>query len=124
MADEKYNGWRNVETWRVQLHLTNDEQTAAEVVLGSRPYAREADGADDPEFLRYLLRKLAAWLRAYVEARVLPEVGSVEDTWAQFSSDTLAAALERVDWEQVADHWINAPIPWDVVNTRGTSEAR
>jgi hypothetical protein len=121
MADEKYNGWRNVETWRVQLHLTNDEQTAAEVARESSTYASEAHGADDPEFLRYLRRKLAAWLRAYVEARVLPEVGSVEDTWAQFSSDTLAAALERVDWEQVADHWINAPIPWDAVNTRGTS---
>jgi hypothetical protein len=121
MADDKYNGWRNVETSRVQLHLTNDEQTAAAVALESQSYSREADGADDPEFLRYLRRKLAAWLRAYVEARVLPEVGSAEDTWAQFSSDTLAAALERVDWEQVADHWINAPIPWDAVNTRGTS---
>jgi hypothetical protein len=115
MADEKYNGWRNVETWRVQLHLTNDEQTAAQVARESRRWA------DEEHFLpSEVVEPFHGWLRRYVEARVLPEVGSVEDTWAQFSSDTLAAALERVDWEQVADHWINAPIPWDAVNTRGT----
>ena len=116
MADEMYNGWRNVETWRVQLHLTNDEQTAAEVARGCSSLAPHVDELEDAEFLRHLRRKVAEWLRSYVEARVIPEVGTAEDTWGQFSSDTLAAALARVDWEQLAEHWIDAPIPWDVLN--------
>jgi len=100
MADEKYNGWRNVETWRVQLHLANDEQTEPAVRRAIRTFAKQ----DSPPF------SCAEWLRAYVEARVLPEVGSVEDTWAQFSSDTLTAALERVDWHELAGYWATIDI--------------
>jgi hypothetical protein len=106
MADETYNGWSNVETWRVQLHLANDEQTAATVARESGSYVREAAGTDDERFRQYLRRKLAGWLRAYVSARVVPEVEAVADTWGQFASDTLEAALGRVDWEQLAGHWL------------------
>lgn len=106
-TDTTYNGWRNVETWRVQLHLANDEQTAAAVGRAIRTFAP----MDNPPF------SCAEWLRGYVEARVVPEVGAVEDTWGQFASDTLEAALDRVDWEQLAGHWLTV----DVVEPEASS---
>jgi len=100
MAGEKCNGWSNRETWRVQLHLANDEQTEPAVRRAIRTFG----GADNPPF------SCAEWLRAYVEARVLPEVGSVADTWGQFASDTVEAALGRVDWDELAGYWLTIDI--------------
>lgn len=97
-TDTTYNGWRNVETWRVQLHLANDEQTAR-VVSG---VAREIVPEDDPD------ESLAGWLREYVTARVVPEPAETAGAFGQFASDTLQAALSRVDWRQIAAHWLEA----------------
>lgn len=95
MADETYNGWRNVETWRVQLHLANDEQTAATVAGVLSSFADEPDGQGS----------FADWLRTFVSTRALTDPEHELDNWGQFASDTLQAALGRVDWEQLAGHW-------------------
>jgi hypothetical protein len=100
MNDETYNGWRNIETWRLQLHLTNDEQTAAAVARA----IRSCSPLEDPPF------SCSKVLRAYVEAHVLPDVTEPTDTWGQFVGDTVQAALGRVDWEQLAGYWV--PMGW------------
>lgn len=97
-GDTTYNGWRNVETWRVQLHLANDEQTAAMVAEVAESYVV----CHEPQ------QAAAEWFRWFVTTRALPDGESRPDNWAQFSADVVQAALSRVDWEQIAAHWLEA----------------
>ena len=94
-TSEPYNGWANVETWRVQLHLANDEQTATTVGEMIRSFVA---GIDPPE-------SCEEWLRTFVTTRVLPDAETELDNWGQFSSDVIQAALSRVDWRQLAGYW-------------------
>jgi hypothetical protein len=94
-TEEKHNGWANVETWRVQLHLANDEQTAATVGAMIRSFV---EGNDPPE-------SCEEWLRKFVTIKALPDAETELDNWGQFSSDVVQAALSRVDWRQLADYW-------------------
>jgi hypothetical protein len=105
MSDETYNGWRNVETWRVQLHLTNDESeiqvvsAIAELYL-TRPRLSEiSEGHYPPTFSQFLRE------RVETETGCASVGGSL---WEMFSRDVVQAALVRVDWEQIAAHWLDA----------------
>ena len=106
MAEQTYNGWRNVETWRVQLHLANDQfesdfiRSAARHYLlpGRRPAV--VPPSHQPETFE-------EFLPLYVQSKLLPEVPA-EDTWEQFKSDVVQAALERVEWHAIAEHWLSA----------------
>ena len=81
-ATPGYNGWTNYETWAVALWLDNDESTYNLV----REWACCAEGAGD----------LATTLRDFIEeANPLAESASV-------FTDLLGAAIESVDWHEVA----------------------
>lgn len=101
----EYNGWRNVETWRVQLHLANDEherEMVSDVALCYFKRVVAAPGLDNmPE-------TFAGWLRGYVTERTQPIADPAHDTWAMFTADTVAGALARVDWDSIANHWLAA----------------
>lgn len=100
MAKQAYNGFPNVETWRVQLHLYNDEQTARRVLREASRWGREEHflPGETPQ-------TFDAWLRQYVEDRTgCTEPGG--DTFAMLARDTVQAALARVDWEHLARLWI------------------
>lgn len=90
----EYNGWRNIETWRVQLHLANNENMArrAGAIVGAfGPVA--ADEA-------------AAVLREWFSSGVHECTNDKDnDGLGMFVADTLDAALERVDWRQIAAAW-------------------
>jgi hypothetical protein len=103
---ESYNGWANVETWRVQLHIANDTDEggyiATVAMLYATKYATTPPGPDD-----FLPPTLSEYLRDYVEARSgVGEVGG--HTFEMFARDVVEAALLRVDWEQIAAHWLDA----------------
>ena len=109
-TEEEYNGWRNVETWRVQLHLANDPQTATTICQVAEEFANESTGGDG------LSERdgLAEWLSTFVETRALLDAEAMakvaedtgHDNWGQFSNDSMRHALSRVDWVQIADHWM------------------
>ena len=101
---ETYNGWANVETWRVQLHLANDGQTAA-YVSDMTELARSA--IEEP------IAALADWIRDLVESNVIPVCDSLEN-WQMFMTDTLQAALVRVDWRQLAERWLESTPPSEI----------
>ncbi len=106
MTDTTYNGWRNVETWRVQLHLANDEQESRHVAAIAKLYndRKREQGQGLREFLPV---RLSDWLRDYVKnATGCDAVGG--NTWEMFSRDVVQAALARVDWEAIATHWLDA----------------
>lgn len=105
-VDTTYNGWRNVETWRVQLHITNEPHEAEFVTAAARQYStpggRPAIVPPSHEPATF-----AEFLPLYVQSKLLPW-DPAEDTWEQFKADVVQAALSRVDWEQLAAHWLDA----------------
>jgi hypothetical protein len=95
----EYNGWRNIETWRVQLHLSNDEDTAERVKEMAMIYGNGFDGlfSEKPE-------RFVDWLREYVEDRAgVTDTGG--STFEMLARDTVHAALQRVDWDDIAAVW-------------------
>lgn len=81
-----YNGWSNYETWAVALWLDNDEASQSWAYGVVRRSTSDYAAADH-------LRE-AVTLHA-------PDLGGT--LWA----DLLGAALESVDWLEVAQHFHN-----------------
>jgi hypothetical protein len=80
--DERYNGWKNYQTWCVNLWLENREE-----VLWR--FQRLAD--EDAE-----ATELANSIQAYFEA-----LNPLEDEPSAFN-DLLTNALQQVDWVEIA----------------------
>jgi len=80
---QTYSGWRNRETWLVNLWLTNDE--------GSQAILDEAAKVSTD------LYECADWLKQSIRDQLPMEVGEA-NMWA----DLMGAALERVDWLELA----------------------
>ena len=99
------NGWPNVETWRVQLHLSNDEQTARVVVAIAFLYVTRFSRWPIPEN-RYP-PTFAQWLREFVEEGAGVDCGG-GTALAMLAREFVEAALSRVDWDRLAEHWLEA----------------
>ena len=101
MADETYNGWNNYPTWCVNLWLSNDEG----LYLGALERTRAVLSEEHPtseywsveESHRY---NVADALKSWVELDLAPDLG------ASFPADLLGWALRNVDWDEIADAWI------------------
>jgi hypothetical protein len=102
---DSYNGWRNVETWRVQLHLANDEHEAEFLATAARQYLGRGRPAVVPP--SHQPETFREFLPLYLQSKLLPE-DPPEDTWELFKNDTVQAALSAVDWDEIADHWLEA----------------
>lgn len=87
-----YNGWTNYETWAVNLHLDNEEGTYLLVRRMARDAIRE--GRRTGETGRRILADALKELHES-EAPSLP---------LGVYSDLLGAALDRVNWYEIADH--------------------
>ena len=93
-----YNGWTNYETWAVALWIDNEQ--------GSHNQRREMaqETWDNAEATRYstreevALRDFADTLKDWVE-EMAPDLG------ASLFSDLLSAALQEVDWREIAENW-------------------
>lgn len=102
----EYNGWRNVETWRVQLHLENNAELAEAAERMARRIARRLEH-DAPARDLEATRELAGALREHVVEgihQLLPVGGG--DGLPMLLVDTVDAAMERVDWQEIAGHWL------------------
>lgn len=83
---EKYNGWRNYETWLMALNLNNDESIYDELTRIAKR---------TPEVL------LEDTIKEYVENSFYNEEYSVYkicDTWTQRDFD-------EIDWEEIANNF-------------------
>ena len=81
----EYNGWTNYETWNVKLWLDNDEGTYDETQHMARGARDELELADE--------------LKSYVED-MMPDLG------ASMFSDLLGAAMQEVNWQEIAAAYI------------------
>jgi hypothetical protein len=93
MKDERYNGWKNRETWAVALWI---DSTEAEQTYWKERAQEEMDG------------------HFYKEGAVASLAEDLRDTIGENSpisennvySDLLNGALENVDWHEIAEHLI------------------
>lgn len=83
-----YSGWVNYETWNVALWLDNDEGSYWQ----AREMVRDLGEKDNPH-------PFADALKDWV-ADSAPELG------ASCYSDLLTAALGKVSWVEIAEHYI------------------
>lgn len=94
--DEKYNGWKNYETWAVALWIDNEQW--------SQEYARElAEQATTDSSIsegRTAEGVLADTIKQWVEGQ-----NPLAETATLFS-DLLNAALSEVDWYEIAEHYL------------------
>jgi hypothetical protein len=82
MTENTYNGWRNRETWLVNLWLTNDEYTLADVSNLVR-WAEDRREATDS-------------LADYVD-----QLCFGDEVQASLADDLLRSALGAVDWAEI-----------------------
>jgi hypothetical protein len=94
---EKYNGWKNYETWAVSLWIDNEEST----YLRARAIAQEARA--DPQIIdgRTAPGVVADCLKEWIEN------DSPLNNTATLYADLLNAALSEVDWYEIAEHYLN-----------------
>lgn len=102
--DTKYNGWTNYETWCLTLWLENDEvsynywREQAQRQVSEAPYADQVKKGywTAPQAAKFLL---ADQLKLEFEQKNPLDKA---DVW----SDLLNAALDAVDWHEVADQFL------------------
>jgi hypothetical protein len=100
-----YNGWKNYETWNVALWIDNDQGTynercriVAECIEDAPSMEQVPRVWTSQQAARY---SLADRLKDWVESDMIPDLGS------SMAADLLAAALSEVDWEEIAENWLD-----------------
>lgn len=92
-----HNGWANVETWRLQLHLYNNEGLNM-VCTGLAGVAAVSHTPAEA---------LADSIREYVAGELGRIIDTTDDGLPMFAADMVETALARVDWEQIANAWLD-----------------
>jgi len=104
IESKKYNGWKNYETWNVQLWLDNDSMTneiQSEWLNDAKEYVKE----NPSELMNGIFtvddvvkRILADRIKEFVE-----ENNPLNDTSTMFA-DLLNSALSNVDYYEIAEN--------------------
>jgi hypothetical protein len=102
VSDETYNGWKNYPTWAVNLWLSNDEGLYLGALARTRAVL-EVDQHPTSEYWTVEESKrynTADTLKAWITNDLSPDLG------ASFAADIYGWALSHVDWDEIADAWI------------------
>jgi len=96
--DVKHEGWSNRETWIVNLWMSNEEplyRYATELAREARKVAK-ATGRKAPSILGQAMEE---WME---------EKARIHGRDEGFVNDLLNAALNRVNWTEIAKAWLDA----------------
>ena len=104
--EQRYNGWTNYETWVTALWLDNDQATqdywreVARECRGEAPEASQVNGGS------WTVEQAARYTLA---DRLKEEVteGTPVTAEASVYADLLGAALQEVNWHEIAEHWLD-----------------
>ncbi len=100
--DTTYNGWKNYPTWCVNLWLSNDEGLYREAQERTEQTRIDIGSRLEPgeERTRTTRYTLANNFKDWVVDDLAPDLG------ATFTADLLGYALGEVDWDEIADAWL------------------
>ena len=104
--ERKYNGWTNYETWVTALWLDNDQATQdywREVAQECRDEAPAASQVEDG------IWTISQTARFTLADRTKEEISDGTPVTAEASlyADLLGAALQEVNWQEIAEHWLD-----------------
>lgn len=102
MSTERYNGWANYETWVTNLWIDEGYAGGSEAVFEK---AKELLGDSDP---KDATRELTDWLQAAIEVDL--DVLTEGKLTSGLFSDLLGHAMDRIDWREIAEHYIGDAI--------------
>lgn len=106
---EKYNGYTNYETWNVSLWIDNNEGDYDEVQSQAIEHYNNAEAGTFSTKKQSAIHQFESWLRdAYNETNPLASDSSMY-------SDLLQAALDSVNWYEIAENWIDQVIDDELV---------
>lgn len=98
--DETYNGWSNYETWAAHLWLTNEQGSYAYWRSEAGRQLREADDAEQVAKGIWTVQQAARFRLA--EQLKEEHLENAPEQDPSVYSDLLTAALDEVDWSEVA----------------------
>jgi len=102
--EKRYNGWTNYETWVTALWLDNDHETQCYWREATRE-CRIFSPSDDQVKKGYWTIEEAA--RFWLAGRLKDEVTERSPIYeASLYADLLGAALQEVNWLEIADHYL------------------
>lgn len=101
-SDGRYNGWKNYETWSVSLYIGNDQSTQ------EHWHARARKLRDNPPPNDVWTVEERSRFALADELKEAVEDGSPLNDSPSLYADLLNAALESVDWEEIAAHLLQA----------------
>jgi hypothetical protein len=95
-----YNGWTNYETWNVALWWDNDQGSYNErCERVQEAYEATDEDATPGERREEAARTVADWLKEATN-EMAPDLG------ASLYADLLGAALSEVNWDEIANNWL------------------
>jgi hypothetical protein len=106
MTDENYNGWKNYPTWAVNLWLSNDEGLYRATQDAVRDEYEDAPNCLNVTKSIWTVEEARQFNTADRLREMVEELAAEEYSKASFVSDLLGYALGEVDWNEIADAWI------------------
>ncbi len=116
MSEEGYNGWKNYETWAVGMYLDGNYDGPSTYYETIERVTNELKRDDHPTSKYWTLEQsqrlgVADVLKDWVEENVSPHMVDDDHPDPQLHplvQDLLGAALSDVDWDELANAWIEA----------------
>jgi hypothetical protein len=120
MSEASYNGWKNYPTWAVNLWLGNERVFYEECCYMAREALRDAPH-DENANRRPWLSKPGEWLPpiwtleetarfrlADTMKEYVTDLIHGDDESAGLGNDLIGYALGEVDWNEIADSWLES----------------
>ncbi len=103
--EKRYNGWTNYETWAVSLWNDNDQATQ---VYWRQEASRQAQEAAHGEMVRDGVWTSKEAARFNLAEQLKEEITeAAPDMEASVYSDLLRAALDTVNWREIAENLLD-----------------
>ncbi len=100
--EERYNGWTNYETWAVSLWIDNEQASHVYWRQGAARQARESANCEMVRDGAWTSKEAARYNLAEQLKEEITE--AAPDMEASVYSDLLQAALNTVNWSEIAEN--------------------
>ena len=107
---KEYNGYTNYETWNVALWIDNDEGTSQYIRDEAIEIYNDAAATEFSTKKQKAIYDFQSWLKEYHE-----EANPLANDGGSTYSDLLQAALDSVNWYELAENWIDQIIDDELV---------